>query len=253
MTDETVVAIYETTANAQLAIAEIKAAGIADDAISVHGGPRATSTPAPTPAGQQGFWANLFGGEPDHETAIYDRSVERGATVVTVRTTAAQVARIVDILDSHDPVNVDERMTGSSPKAPPASQADDTVQLAQESLSVGKRVVNRGGTRIRRFVVETPVEQNVTLHAEKVTLERRPVANGSAYAPADFKEKTIEMMESAEEAVVSKTARVYEEVGLRKEATDRVETVRDTVRKDEVEIEQIPANGARRDLRAPKI
>ncbi len=48
------------------------------------------------------------------------------------------------------------------------------------------------------------------------------------------------MTESAEEAVVSKTARVYEEVGLRKEATDRVETIRDTVRKEEVEVEQIP-------------
>ena len=55
-----------------------------------------------------------------------------------------------------------------------------------------------------------------------------------------FSDKTIEMTETAEEAVVSKNTRVVEEVGLRKEVSDRVETVRDTVRKEEVEIDQVP-------------
>ncbi len=118
------------------------------------------------------------------------------------------------------------------------------LQLSEESLAVGKRVVNRGGTRIRRFVVETPVEESVSLHSEKVTLERRPVTDGRPVTDS-FTEKTIEMTETAEEAVVSKTARVYEEVGLRKEATDRVETVRDTVRKEEVEVEQVPGTATR--------
>jgi len=40
--------------------------------------------------------------------------------------------------------------------------------------------------------------------------------------------------------VVAKTARVKEEIALRKEATERVETVRDTVRREDVEIEQVP-------------
>jgi len=51
------------------------------------------------------------------------------------------------------------------------------------------------------------------------------------------------MTELNEEPVVSKTARVTEEVTLHKEATDRVETVRDTVRRDEVEIEQETGDG----------
>ena len=124
---------------------------------------------------------------------------------------------------------------------------------------VGKRVVNHGGTRIRRFVVETPIEENVTLHDEKVTLERRPVTDGRPMASDGFGEKTIEMTASSEEAVVSKTARVVEEVGLRKEATDRVETIRDTLRKEEVEVEQIPGSatttttGTTLDPRAAKI
>jgi uncharacterized protein (TIGR02271 family) len=89
-----------------------------------------------------------------------------------------------------------------------------------------------------------PVEESVTLHSEKVILERHPVMDGRPVSDASFSEKVIEMTETAEEAVVSKTARVVEEVGLRKEATDRVETIHDTVRKEEVEIEQIPGTTA---------
>ena len=84
------------------------------------------------------------------------------------------------------------------------------------------------------------MEEIGSLHSETVKLERNPVTDGRPVTDASFSEKTIEMMESAEEAVVSKTARVVEEVGLRKEATDRVETIRDTVRKEAVDIEQIP-------------
>ena len=60
---------------------------------------------------------------------------------------------------------------------------------------------------------------------------------------AEFTDKTIEMTEVNEEPVISKTARVTEEVSLHKEATDRVETVRDTLRRDEVEIEQEAGKG----------
>ena len=52
-----------------------------------------------------------------------------------------------------------------------------------------------------------------------------------------FQERTIEARASFEEAVVAKDVRVVEEIGLRKEASDRIETVRDTVRKTEVEID----------------
>jgi uncharacterized protein (TIGR02271 family) len=114
--------------------------------------------------------------------------------------------------------------------------------LSEESLTVGKRMVNRGSTRIRRYVVEKPVEENVTLRDEKITIERRPVTAGSVVSDAAFTDKVIEMTETGEEAVVGKTARVVEEVALRKEAVDNVETVRDTVRKEEVEVENVPGD-----------
>ena len=98
-----------------------------------------------------------------------------------------------------------------------------------------------GTTRVRRYVVETPVEEQVALKGEKVVVDRHPVTGGQPVA--EFTDKTIEMTEVNEEPVVSKTARVTEEVSLHKEATDRVETVRDTLRRDEVEIEQEAGKG----------
>ncbi len=263
MADETIVAIYDTPAHAELAAADLREAGVPDDAISVHANASGASgstitTTAGAPVREEGFWSSLFGGEPDHDTTVYDRSVTSGSTVVTVKTPDIHVTKVTQILESHNPIDIDERAasygmmqtttTSRQPLAAPMPAAtanlptktDGTMQLSEESLAVGKRVVNRGGTRIRRFVVETPVEQNVTLRDEKVTLERRPVTDGRPVGPDEFGDKTIEMTASSEEAVVSKTARVVEEIGLRKEATDRTETIRDTVRKEEVEIEQLP-------------
>ena len=135
-----------------------------------------------------------------------------------------------------------------------------TIQLSEETLAVGKRAINRGTTRVRRFVVETPIEQQVSLRDETVSIERRPVTDARPVADADFTDKVIEMTESNEEAVVSKTARVKEEVVVRKDASERTETVRDTVRREDVEITKEP--GVERSVstadatpaaRAPKI
>lgn len=259
MTNETIVAVFDTTAHAQAAVASLKSAGVPAESINVHNDATRAATGATTaaPVREQGFWSSLFGGEPDHDTAVYDRSMAGGSTVVSVDAPEAHVSKVLDILESHDPIDIDDRAASYgltqaatsqagapvSATAPGRTDNADALQLSEETLAVGKRVVNRGGTRIRRFVVETPVEENVALHSEKVVLDRHPVTDGRA--PSDsFTDKTIEMTEMAEEAVVSKNARVYEEVGLRKEVSDRVETVRDTVRKEDVEVVQVPGSPA---------
>jgi uncharacterized protein (TIGR02271 family) len=117
------------------------------------------------------------------------------------------------------------------------SPREEVIPLSEEELQVGKRTVDRGTTRIRRYVVEKPVEQNVHLQSERVTVERRQPA-GTAAIPGTgaFEERVVEVRETAEEPVVSKTAHVAEEVVVGREATERTETVRDTVRREEVEI-----------------
>ena len=112
------------------------------------------------------------------------------------------------------------------------------VQVVEERLSVGKRAVSRGKVRLHSYVVETDVSEDVTLRDETVSVDRRAVDRPVAALGADaFKERTIEVEEIDEEAVVGKAARVVEEISLRKDVTDRVETVRDTVRSTAVDIE----------------
>jgi uncharacterized protein (TIGR02271 family) len=114
---------------------------------------------------------------------------------------------------------------------------DEVIQVAEERLEVGKRQSGGGSVRVRSYVTERPVEEQVSLRQEKVTIERRPVDRTLASGEAAFKEKTIEAVERSEEAVIGKTAHVVEEIGLRKDVDSRTETVRDTVRRQEVEIE----------------
>ncbi len=253
MTVETIVAVYDTAAHADLAVTDLKAANVPADAISVHGAAAgAAGTDITAAPREKGFWGSLFGGQPDHDTTVYERSVQSGSTVVTVKAPEEHVASVSRILESHNPIDIDDRAVsygtaaatttttretvGTAAPAPlPAAVAgEQSIALSEEQLVVGKRLVDRGTTRVRRFVVETPVEQDVTLHSETVSVQRRP-ASGAVDAAA-FTDRTIEMNQTDEEAVVGKTTRVAEEVVISKQASDHVETVHDTVRREDVEI-----------------
>ena len=128
---------------------------------------------------------------------------------------------------------------GVSSSETAAGKEEEVIPLAEEELQVGKRTVDRGTTTIRRYVVSKPVEERVMLRDETVSVERRrPVTPGEAGVPAGaFEERTVEVHQTSEEPVVSKTAHVAEEVVVHKDATERTETVRDNVRREEVEIQ----------------
>ncbi|MBV8914878.1 MAG: YsnF/AvaK domain-containing protein, partial [Acetobacteraceae bacterium] len=135
---------------------------------------------------------------------------------------------------------------GATSPAPAPRQLPGNEQViprAEEILVVGKRTVNTGTTRIRRYVVETPVEQQVTLVRERVVVERRrPVA--SKPTGETLTELTIEVVETDEVPVLAKSVQLREEIVVRTERSEHVETVRDVVRQDEMEIE--PANTRQR-------
>jgi uncharacterized protein (TIGR02271 family) len=135
------------------------------------------------------------------------------------------------------------RAAGVRPESRVADRdVGDTIPVIQEKLRVGKREVNRGSVRVRSYIVEEPVHQEVRLREERVAVDRRPVnapvrpvVKGS---PEDLlQERTIEMTETAEQAVVGKEARVTEEVVVSKVASERVEQIDDTVRRTEVKVE----------------
>ncbi len=263
MSEETIVAVYDTAAHAAAAASDLVSTGVPSGAITQHAKGATTSgasTPSTASTQGGGFWASLFGGEPEHEhdTSVYDRSLEAGSTVLTVKAPADHVAAVLATLERHGPIDIDERGASYAATqtlkpvvrgaAAPAATGGK-IQLAEESLVVGKRLVNRGTTRIRRYVVETPVEEQVRLHSEKVVVDRRPVKDARP-GTADFSDKTLEMTGTEEQAVVGKTSRIVEEVGLRREASDRTETVRDTVRRQDVEIVQEPGTSTTGSLAA---
>jgi uncharacterized protein (TIGR02271 family) len=117
------------------------------------------------------------------------------------------------------------------------------IPIIEESLQVGKKEVETGGVRLRSRIIEKPVEESLRLREERVRVERKAVDRPAS--PSDltnFQEGTIEMTETSEIPVVSKEARIVEEISLGKEVEHREETIRDTVRKTEVDIENIESD-----------
>jgi uncharacterized protein (TIGR02271 family) len=128
---------------------------------------------------------------------------------------------------------------------------EQVVPVAQEELAIGKREVAKGGIRVHTRVASVPAEQTVQLREEHAVIERVPVDRPVAAGEELFKERTFEVLEMAEEAVVQKRSRVKEEVRIAKQMAERTETVRETVRKTEVEVEHTSDRPDRRINKGP--
>ena len=263
--NEYVAAFFDNEADAEAAVARITAEGIPRDQIRIVAGNADTgieADPLPSEPREKGFFgalADLF--MPENDRYAYAEGLSRGGYLVSLNTTPENCDRILDILDDEGTVDMDAReeswraegwtgyqaaeaaipvgMTGSgaAEREPVLDASDeDTIEVIEENLRVGKREVDQGRVRVRSYVVETPVEEDVVLRGETVHLERKPVDRAVSAGEA-FVDRTIEATETAEEAVVSKEARVTEEISLAKAVDSRTETVRDTVRHTEVEVE----------------
>lgn len=318
---KTVTCLYGSDSQASAVARELEQSGISQGKICVF-----------TNSGSDRFWddANSFdessgeshhdrverylvtNGVPQDDARAYAEGVRRGHALIAVRCDDDEADRVVDILDTDDVLDIDERQdawrsegwsdygsgvsdigtggattsagmmggaglaSGSGTRANDVAQdrtyaasdermnlgsdlesdrtrlhgsdvgrGDEVIPVAEEELHVGKREVSHGRVRIRSHVIERPVQEQVTLSEERVAVERRPVEGSmrtGAVGDDLFQERTIEVEERAEEAVVSKEARVVEEVVVRKEADQRTETISDTVRKTEVEVEDERGN-----------
>jgi uncharacterized protein (TIGR02271 family) len=196
---------------------------------------------------------------PDEDSQTYGEGLRRGHILLTVRAPEAQADEAHRLLENSRAVDVDASASswrsegwsgpssgnrqafGGMDQNRQTTGADQVIPIVEEQLAVGKREVNRGGVRVRSYVKETPVHEQVSLREEHVEVERRPVNQPlQAGTMGDaFQERTIEMTETAEEAVVAKNARVVEEVAIHKEAGQHVEQIDDTVRRTEVDVERL--------------
>jgi stress response protein YsnF len=256
MNYEKIVTLYDNAEHADAARRNLEAAGFAPSEISVISSK--TLSLAGDKLREPGLWHRLFGRDiQPYEAALYGRSVENGGVVLTVRVPETEVAKATAILNSQNAIDVHKRAmqegllsaTTSKPAAPerPATMTagggfsgEEVLALAEEQINVGKRMIQEGTTRIRRFVTETPVETQVTLHEEHARVLRRASTDPNYTRNIDWSDKTIEVNETAEEPVITKSVHITEEVVIQREGTDRVKTFKDKVRRQQVEVERTP-------------
>ena len=273
---QTITALFDRPAEAQAAQAKLVAAGIPQSAIRLIQGAQTSHTSGSYDyhKDEGGFWGSLkdfF--MPEEDRYAYSEGLSRGGTLLTVQTDQARLETAYDILEQNGSVDLDQReaswrkegwsgysatsgttaatggttaATGAIAGTSGAAGDKDYIPVVEERLNVGKRVAESGRVRVRSYIVETPVEEQVTLRDETVHVDRRPVDRAPTAADeALFEDKVIEATEMREQAVVSKDARVVEEVGIRKDAGQRTETVTDKVRRTEVEVEDERGNVSR--------
>ena len=207
------------------------------------------------------FFNNLFGSDDDESRTAYTNVTRQGGSVVTVHaSTTNEAEKARDIMDDYNAVDVHEQhqqyaMSGAqysdrqatTGQAAASGQAEQKLNIVEEKLQVGKRVEQTGGARIRTRIIEKPVEEHVRLRQEHVTVQRHAVDRPATEADFNtFKEGEIKVTESAERAVVAKEARVVGEVTVDKNVTAEDKTIRDTVRKTDVQVEKLDADNAGR-------
>ena len=254
---KTVVGFFENPSDAQGAMRDLESAGFSS---------ANTSVVQSASDRLSGIFQQL--GVPQDDARLYLEGVRNGGAIVVLQQLSDDDAsRAADILDRHHVADIDS-MRGRSARSQTATTAtsastqtaergtmaatgsgrrtfyqggEGVIPIVEEELRIGKREVEAGGVRVETRVEETPVQEQVTLREERVDVERRPVDRPISQTDmAALQEGTLEVRERREEAVVDKQARVVEEVAISKEAQERTETVQDTVRRTDVDVEEIP-------------
>ncbi len=216
--------------------------------------------------GSAGIFEQL--GIPPEDAAIYREGVRNGGALVILQQLADDDAyRAAEMLNRHNIVDIDRAgrrsqqttettssvSAGATAGVPARTRSgsgassfyqggEAVIPIIEEEVRVGKREVETGGVRVSTRVEEQPVQEQVTLRDEDVRVERRPVDRpvDTAAVQDALREGTFEVRERREEPVVDKQARVVEEVVVGKEVQERTETVSETARRTDVDVQEVP-------------
>ena len=270
----TITAMFDSRSEAEAARERLSQSNIDADRVRIIDQSSSGSTSSGGSPGEEGFFASLkdmF--MPDEDRHAYGEGIRRGGFLLTAEVDESEADQACQILDQSSSVDFDQRqdewrsqgwggyqadgqsgafgrLSGNDGISAPglSGRADQTIAeehipIVEEELRIGKREVERGGARVRSYVREIPVHEQVNLREEHVSIERRPVSgdamqSGNLGQGDVFRDREIELTERSEEAVVSKEAHVNEELVVRKTAEEHVEQIDDTVRKTEVEVDE---------------
>lgn len=269
MTQQTITALFDNRSDATTAVNELVKGGIPRTSIRVTpDSDTASTTTRPTSydssRDEKGFWASLRDMFiPDDDRHTYAEALHRGSIMVSATVDQSQAACAEDILERFGTVDLEEReaslrsegwsgspaarstatsgtgarAVGAAASAGTSTDGSEVIPVVEEKLNVGKRQVSTGRVKVRSYVVETPVNEQVRLRTENVRVERRPVDRAVAADEDTFRERIIEAQATSEEAVLSKDARVTGEVVITKDVDQRTKTLSDTVRSTKVDVE----------------
>jgi stress response protein YsnF len=225
----TIIAMYDNADKAQQVVNEIVRAGVSRDAVDVLQSDGNGSSWVVSKLTERGL--------EEQEAAIYAEVIGKGGSMVTVDAPEERADNACEIMNRFAPRDLEQLLA----EAGDAQQGQESVPVIEEQVSVGKRKVMRGGMRVTSKVSERPVEETVQLREEKVDVEQNRADRKLSPEEAEkaFQDKTVELTETGEEAVISKEARVVGEVSLNKTTAEREETVEATARRTEVKVEEI--------------
>jgi len=259
-----VVGLFESINDAQSAMQALQSAGFSSSNANLI---RNASSNLTSTFGQLGI--------PQHDADLYQQGVQSGGALIVLQqlgdSEADQAAAILDRYNLVDLDNMSGRFSQSTSSTSSTSTSGSSgsmrtgtssasmgsttgstrqrsyeggemvIPIVEEEIHVGKREVESGGVRVETHIEERPVNEQVTLREEEVHVERRAVNQRIDPSQIDslVQEGTFEVRERDEQAVVSKEARIVEEVVVNKEAHERTETIQDTVRRTDVDVQEV--------------
>jgi stress response protein YsnF len=250
---QTVFGIFDKRHEAQNAVNKLIEKGFVredidfiDNAAATQGDTHTTARTTETDTGGRvkNFFNNLFGSNTE-EARTYSEVAGRSAVVTVHAHSREEADRAASILDEYGAIDANERVrsyrseTGTATDRRGETATGESIPVVEEKMEVGKRDVETGKVRLRSRIIERPVEEKLRLREEHVTVDRKPVDRTATEKDLkNFREGETEITEHAEKPVVKKEARVVEEVNLEKESKERSQTIRDSVRKQDVDVKK---------------
>lgn len=262
---KTLVGVFDDMTSAQSAVRDLQASGIGSSHIRLmNNADTDAATDGEGWADKVSDWfGSLFDDDADRMHAgEYAEAYRRGHVMVIADIDSTRMDSAIAVMNKYGTVDLTQRAelwakqgwTGFDRTTKPYTAAQRKEELStykrgavmpvvQEELTIGKRVVQRGGVRVHSYVEERAVEETVRLREEKIDVSRRAVNRPANAEDLAFKSRTVEVTAMGEDAVVSKTARVVEEVVVGKHVEQRDQTVQENLRRKDVRVQTVTPSG----------
>ena len=218
----------------------------------------AADEPLVEPDNAGGFMEALgrfFSGDASRAGTLHDALVRHGLDEAQARRIDAEIdpGNAVVLVDGeYDPAQATRILETSGGALVPQSDrgaAGDSrrLELREERLALDKERVRSGEARVGTDVVTQQASVDVPVFHEELYIERRPVSEARAGAPETpiGQGQEIRVPLNAERLDVSKATVVAEEVTVGKRRVEGIEHVNETVRREELRVDD-PANSTTR-------